>query len=194
MKEYSMNKFCKPLPHLVLRPGIVEKIESQIENKFQYYHWLYPASPENKDYFDDAIDQYCAERNVIAGEVEIFVTPPRVKSYPHADDIDLSINLTKLNFIFGAKNSYMSWYSYPEDVKPELQTDIFTGGKYLYIDEEKLVEVYRDRLTHPSILNASIFHNVQNLESTYRICVSYILRDKTTNNFIAFDDALNRFN
>jgi hypothetical protein len=190
-----MNNFYKPLPNLVLRSSIVDKIQSQIENKFQYYHWLYAAGSENQEYFDESIEQYCLDRNAIISDVEIFVTPPRVKSYPHVDDIILSSNMTKLNFIFGAKNSYMSWYAVPENVTPEIKTDPYTGGRYLYVDEEQLVEIHRERINYPSIVNAGIFHNVQNLElSNYRICVSYVLHDKITNKYIEFSDAITRFN
>ena len=120
---------------------------------------------------------------------ECFTIPPRGFVNIHLDDGLLS-NRTKLNIFLGT--GLMKWFQpLPafKNKKTEL-TDV--GGQYTSFTEDEVELVHENKMSGEYIINPGIPHSFKN--SLYDCwVVSLTLFDKTTQDFLLFEDAINSF-
>lgn len=123
--------------------------------------------------------------------LEIFYTPPRTSGPIHVDGESSSIQHTKMNFVYGARGSYMRWY---QTIDPGMQprtvrTEIGTTSRIFHPGDTR--EIFRAEIGCPSIINAGIPHNVENPTDEQRWCLSLVLRN--SNGRLSWNDALDMF-
>jgi hypothetical protein len=125
---------------------------------------------------------------------EIFYTPPRLGINIHVDGTTVDVNaICKLNWVFGAKGSFMTWWELkdPDTQLNQHRTPI--GTPYLLFDQNDCEAVWRQEIHQPTLVNAGLPHNMHNPTEEARWCVSYALGDKDTKQLLRWDDAVIRF-
>jgi hypothetical protein len=124
--------------------------------------------------------------------ISLFYTPPFHFTEIHTDVDDSAIrgDYTRLNYVFGGKNSLMNWW------KPKLgilnigkNTEI--GSPYVGYDISEVDLVDTQQVKFPSIVQVGIPHNIQNLEEP-RYCLSLVLR-KQNNTRLTIAESLEIF-
>jgi hypothetical protein len=124
--------------------------------------------------------------------VELFYTPPFHVTNIHTDYDSCAIagDYTKLNYIFGGKNSLMCWWQ-PKSVVSNIVGDTVLDSQYIdyKINEVDLID--EQQVKFPSIVQVSIPHNVRNFEES-RYCLSLVLR-KYDNNRLTMSECIEIF-
>ena len=102
-------------------------------------------------------------------QVEIFYSPPFKETIVHTDLT--GGDYTKLNYIYGGKNSYMHWYKQ----KPNIIKEMHKGNNYIQFNPNEVDLVDTQMLPFSSIVQVGIPHNVTNF-SEKRYCLSLVIR------------------
>lgn len=141
---------------------------------------------------DPALRRFLSDAHVAIAHAEIFFTPANGGIPIHLDDHGYSDNV-KLNFVYGAPTSTMSWWDVRDASKPWniLRTPI--GTPYVLFNEADCVKVFSAPLAGPNLVNVGVLHSVENVSSEDRWCVSYVLCDDTTSHRLRWPDAVGRF-
>ena len=122
-------------------------------------------------------------------QAQRFYTPPGGIVPPHADG-EYENNHTKLNYVFGGRNSQMIWHSLRDGcTAKKMLTPVRT--KYLYAPPEDLIPVFSANVGFPSLVNAGQFHSVLNGDEP-RICYSFVLTYIKKSDRICWQHALER--
>jgi hypothetical protein len=120
--------------------------------------------------------------------VELFHTSSHSFTTIHTDAA--GGDYTKMNFIYGGKNSKMIWYRVKSDSKkPINSTNIGTPYIGHELTEVDLIE--ECSVKFPSIIQVGIPHNILNYEEP-RYCLSIVLA-KTLGGRITMNESLNIF-
>jgi hypothetical protein len=130
-----------------------------------------------------------ASLNLTISWAELFYTAPFTFSGPHIDDIQGG-DFTKLNYVFGGKNSFMYWWKPKPGVsKPLSKTEIDSHYIRYNIHEVDLID--KQRVQFPSIVQVGVPHNIHNFEEP-RYCLSIVLR-KSDNTRLTMSEAIEIF-
>lgn len=123
---------------------------------------------------------------------QIFYTPPGMETAIHIDggSAENTANRTKLNWVYGAKNSTMEWWHPETNIMDNTYTLSPAGTPYLMFDKNKCRRVWKAHITNPSLVNAIIPHNVNNSTNEGRWCLSIGLVTMDKNIRISWQDAL----
>jgi hypothetical protein len=122
-------------------------------------------------------------------QAQRFYTPPGGILVPHADG-EYENNYTKLNYVFGGRDSQMIWHRLRDGctVKKMLTP---ASTKYLYASPEDLIPVFSANIGFPSLVNAGQFHSVLNSDEP-RICYSFVLAYLEKSDRISWQHAIER--
>lgn len=104
--------------------------------------------------------------------VELFYNPPFRFTTIHIDDT--GGDYTKLNYVFGGKNSLMCWWKQKPDVSNKVEITAINSSYIDYkIDQVDLID--KQPVNFPSIVQVGIPHNIHNFEEP-RYCLSLVLK------------------
>jgi hypothetical protein len=124
--------------------------------------------------------------NIEIRAIEVFYSEPNFGGGIHSDGIgDEGNDVTKLNYIFGGKNSLMHWYK----LKPNARKIILDTEKdtpYINYYNEDTVRIHSAKVGFPSIVQVAVPHNVRNF-SEPRYCVCLVIHDAITKKRLPFD-------
>jgi hypothetical protein len=109
----------------------------------------------------------------------------------HIDIPVIDNQVTRLNWIFDGKDSEMIWYGLKEGRKPQLVKNN-RNEDILSVENDDCVEIGRDHLTGPNLVNVGIVHSLIG-GTDRRHCYSFFLQDKNTHKRLEWDEALSRF-
>ena len=121
---------------------------------------------------------------------EVFYTPPRQTQGIHVDGDGVGYNHAKINWVFGATNTYMKWWS-PKTQSQKVQNTVL-GTDYLGYEKEDCVLLYAHKIKTPSLVNAGLPHCADNKTSVGRWCVSYCMNDIDSDQHLQWDEAVKR--
>lgn len=111
--------------------------------------------------------------NLSISWAELFYTPPFSFTGIHIDDVYHG-DYTKINFVFGGKNSLMYWWKQKPDVLNTPSTTIINSPYIGYtLNEVDLID--KQQVKFPSIVQVGVPHNIHNFEEP-RYCLSLVLR------------------
>ncbi len=122
--------------------------------------------------------------------VESFYSPKSIIQPIHIDS--KGGDYTKLNFVYGGKDSLMHWYKLKEGSNAISHiTDI--GTIYATYNRQDCIILESHCIKFPTLIQAGVPHNVTNPPFEDRLCISLFLRDKNTNEIIDMKNAIHRF-
>jgi hypothetical protein len=99
---------------------------------------------------------------------EIFYTLPFATTVIHLDRH--GGDYTKLNYIYGGKNSFMNWYKQ----KPNVVKEIDKSKDYIAFVPDEVELIDKQSLPFSSIIQAGVPHNINNF-SEKRYCLSLVI-------------------
>ena len=147
-------------------------------------HSLLDTKYISKEFFE-CIDSI----NLKLQYIEIFVKTPYEKPGIHTDDG--TVDMAKINWIFNGNNSLMAWYKVKPNVQPKPYISTINSYSEVYTDD--MVElIHTQRVGNPSIVRVGIPHSVYTLNTT-RYCYSVVVRDKSNNSNLTFNELCERF-
>lgn len=177
-----MNKYCVDVEFNM--PCIVSDFDPTIYKK-RHHHSLDTNNftPE----FLELIDSL----NLKITWAEIFyVRPSSIKDYRvHTDST--GGDYIKMNWIFGGRGSKMQWFDIKSGVVKQPVKTVIDSFYFSYNSEEVSL-AHGQPVRFPSIVQVGVPHNIYNpVEDRY--CVSIMFRDKTTDDRITMEEAIQRF-
>jgi hypothetical protein len=109
--------------------------------------------------------------------IEIFYRKPGQHGRVHTDDIVR--DFTKINWIYGGKNSRMMWYEVTDPNALNRKADqTSVGTRYIAYSINEVNSVYSEELSGAYLLQVGIPHSISNpFEDRY--CLCFVLADKT---------------
>ena len=120
--------------------------------------------------------------------VEVFYTKPHRVTSIHIDA--RGGDYTKLNYIYGGKNSKMVWYKPKNDIKKSVSTTSI-GTPYLEYKMSEVTKIEDKVVNFPSIIQAGIPHNIIN-QAEHRYCLSIVLI-RNNDNRITMEESIELF-
>jgi hypothetical protein len=105
---------------------------------------------------------------------------------------------TKINWVWGGKNSYMTWYDKLESATPTDVGYLSSEAQITYYTDLEAIDpapVHRHQLIYPTatLVQIALPHAVENPEET-RWCLCLITRDMTTKQRLGYQETLDRLN
>lgn len=120
---------------------------------------------------------------------ECFYRKPYTGSRTHRD-VKGSKSATKLNWVYGGRNSLMNWYEPISDIERTAVTDI--GITYVYYLKEDIRLLHRQKIGFPSLLEVALPHDIT-MGDEERTCVSIILKYKNIDAYPTFAESTEVF-
>lgn len=155
-----MTTYCKSL-NLTMSPLIDSDIVKQTERHMEI----------NLDRINPILYATLRLLGVRVSYAECFRLNPFQPNNIHTDTV--RGDYVKINWIYGGKDSTMSWYSPKSAVdKPLMLTS--TGTTYENYEPEEVTLVHSQQLHSPSLVQVGVPHNVQNY-SELRYAVSLVI-------------------
>lgn len=121
---------------------------------------------------------------------ESFYMPRYTKSIIHCDT-KLFTDIAKMNFVYYGMGSSMNWYQ-AHDVAHRDTNPSIIGSNYRKYDNNEVTLIHSQSIGCPALVQAGIPHNVTTLREP-RLCISLFLIDIDTNEYLSFDDSIERF-
>ena len=194
------NNFCH---HLSL--DIKIDLYSLMKNKM-----LALAEP-NKQWMtrikpDSELNAFLAQFDLTCNQARIFYTPPGGTLRVHADcntpikgpedfvdpDNNQYSHTIKINWVFGAPTSTMSWWR-PNDasgIGDQIVTVV--GSPYIPFVEENCTKIWSEHITDPCLLNVGQPHSVENETTEGRWCMSFAISDRDLSKLLTWEDVCER--
>jgi hypothetical protein len=110
--------------------------------------------------------------NLTIGFAELFYTPPVSVTVIHLDAF--GGDYTKLNYVYGGKNSFMNWYKQKPNILNSPNTTTINSS-YIRYRRQQVDLIDTQQVKFPSIVQVGIPHNIYNFEEP-RYCLSLVLR------------------
>ncbi len=188
------NTFCR---HLNLKFG-----PSLNDFKKSKTYSLMNLSKQSMVYLqpDRTLVEFLKTIDLTCRTARVFYTPSYSNLPIHVDNIEETTNIknskdnqysntVKINWVFGAKNSTMSWWR-PNDVEDAITiSKTPVGSTYLAFDENKCTKIWSENITDPCLLNVGQPHSVENTTGEDRWCMSFVLDYIDRNRTLTWDDA-----
>jgi hypothetical protein len=118
---------------------------------------------------------FLATLKITIAWAELFYTEPFAFTGIHIDNF--GGDYTKLNYIFGGRNSYMCWWK-PKLNAPMNRCKTIVDTNYIGFKPEEVDLIDQQPVKFPSIVQVGIPHNIQNFEEP-RYCLSLVLLNST---------------
>jgi hypothetical protein len=132
------------------------------------------------EYLSTEIKDFFIHQKQYIAVVEIFYMVPNGSVAIHIDDTEPG-DFTKINWIFGGKNSKMIWYERKDSSKKAALASSYRNTGALHFTKDEVTEMHREYLQGPNLLQVGCPHTVVN-GSEERFCVGVVFKnDKTTN-------------
>jgi len=178
------NTQLSPIEFLKSRPIWANNI---INNKELAKHSKLDINNELRQEVKDFFDKY----NMFIEVVEIFYLFPYGSMSIH-NDRAVPGDFSKINWVYGGKDSLMKWYEITSDSNDTLiyNTPINSPSRQYKPWEVKLI--HEQTVGQPSLVQVGCPHTVVNGPEE-RFCVSVVFKHKSTRNRIAMSDALEVF-
>jgi hypothetical protein len=146
--------------------------------------------------------RYCHDLSVLANWLsslnleitragaELFYIAPN-QSIPIHSDGTRTDNKVKLNFQYRGAGSVMNWYRAKNSTESSSDNPI-QFGPYAQLDDSNAELVHCAKIGYPSLVNAGVFHNVENaLDHRWTLSVPVWNLDTMSN--LQWDDAIAKF-
>lgn len=150
----------------LLKDNIVLENLPSVQNGKQAYH-TYLKIPK---VINPQLLEFLAAKRIFPDHCELFYSPPNFFSGIHVD-----VNhgdLTKINWVFGGKDSVMNWYSPKVEKKETINSAVNTPYIGYYQNEVDLI--HSCNLGFPSLVQVGIPHNIKNFNE-HRFCISLVM-------------------
>lgn len=153
-----MNNLCRSLNFPVT---IVDFFDREKYSKNR--HYLLDIFDISKDYTN-----FIESLGLKILRIEVFYTLPNVFYKIHKDHQDLN-DFSKINFVYGGKNSVMNWYK-PKEEKTGTKELTQANASFFSYDKENVELVFKTNIKSPSLIQSGVPHNVTSED--YRWCIS----------------------
>jgi hypothetical protein len=143
--------------------------------------------------YDVNLVQFLKSVDLKIPHAEVFYTPPHCTQGIHVDGDRPGYNHAKINWVFGATNTYMKWWQPKLEIEQlqKVQNTVL-GTDYLGYERKDCVLLHAHKIKTPSLVNAGIPHCADNKTSQGRWCVSYCMNDIDSDQHIQWDQAVKR--
>lgn len=174
--KYIMDQ--KLINQFHYRLEIPVKFEPRNLGNSTAYHSRYASELISKD-----IKNWLASLDIFISWSECFILDPnKLSTSPiHIDNPSLT-NIVKMNFVYCDTPSRMNWFKLKEGSKMESGTTI-VNTKYARAADTDCDLIYSAEVGKPSVINASIMHNVSHVTSI-RHCYSFSLSRISTEHLL----------
>jgi len=142
---------------------------------------------------DPRIHGWLALRGIMVHHAEIFYTAPRWSTAIHADGSRLDEHV-KLNWAYGAASSRMCWYNDNKGGLGYTTAKTRIGTEYYRWDPADCDMAWSANIGQPSLVNVGGPHNIVNDTDEGRWCMSLVLKHRSTNELVQWDQAIDIFN
>jgi hypothetical protein len=140
----------------------------------------------NLDAINEEFINLLSSLDLTINHVESFYKPASIGfSKAHIDV--LGGDISKINWVFGGKDSTMNWFELLPG-KEIIQNTTLIGTTYLSANEQDINLIDSCKLQSPSLVQVGILHNIINSVED-RFCVSVCFIDNKTNARVSFETA-----
>lgn len=178
-----MNPYCNPL-NFKCQILLKEKLLDTLKLKYDTIV-LMPNAFLHHDFI-----QIFQDKGLVISHLESFYSQENFIMPIHMDK-DSNNDMTKINFIWGGLDSYMSWYKIKDTSIPASYLETHNKTGYLSYPESNLDHMFSMPVHSPSLVQVGLPHNITNF-SQKRLCLSIVFKDKNFNN-ITMTKALELF-
>jgi hypothetical protein len=123
---------------------------------------------------DQRLIDFLAAYHIKIGHAEAFYTPPK-RFLPIHVDHDKFSDLAKMNFVYGANGSTMSWWELNDPNFEPLVRLTSVGTKYIYVNQDDAHMVETVQVGRPTLVNVGRPHSVSNTTPAMRFCLSLVM-------------------
>jgi hypothetical protein len=178
-----MNNFCVDLRLNIPLFSDNEYVDA-LKHKPHYLIDIKYLSLEIRNFFDS--------KNLTILMCESFYRRPhQLQLYQvHKDGMNFT-DVAKMNWVFQGEDSLMNWYTSTAD-QPNVNQTLY-GTEYYYYNRDTLELVHSQRVGFPSLVQVGLPHDITTGDEE-RLCVSIMLGNKNSYEYIKFNDALTIFN
>jgi hypothetical protein len=179
------NVYCRDVDlNFVISTDAIDIAKSQMVNDAVNGHFF-------NESIDSTLEAFLDDLGIKILHAEIFYTPPGSVLKIHIDGGHEYINrVCKLNWVVGAKGSYMCWFDTKDPVNSGLEQATKVETNYVLYSDEDSTEIWRQEVNFPSLVNAGIPHSVMNPTTEPRWCMSFALGDKETGESLFWEEAV----
>lgn len=137
------------------------------------------------DTINSQLIEFLSSKGIEIRAVEVFYSEANFGGGIHSDGAgNEGTDVTKLNYIFGGKNSLMNWYDIKPNAKPNISmTD--KGTPYVNYNNEDTIKIHSAQVGFPGIVQVAVPHNIRNFEEP-RYCVCLVIHDAITKKRFTF--------
>lgn len=121
---------------------------------------------------------------------DTFISTPDFTMHIHNDNNAGIDNMTKLNWVYEDGYSEMVWYKEKENAKHTIYQNNGMDDYALSWNPSDVEQVYSAVIGKPSLVNAGQPHNIINVSSKKRICLSFFLIEKETGKPLQWERAM----
>lgn len=145
-----------------------------------------------KQLIDPRFVSWLDSLGVKIGFSEAFKKEPG-EDFPHSLHLDGEVfdDHVKINFVINPGSSVMRWWRIKPGIEHKKKITI-VGTSYLWANREECDMLDESPLLQPALVNAGQLHNIEQLNTT-RICYSFMLLNKKTQQRLFWDDAMEIF-
>lgn len=140
---------------------------------------------------DHRLVKFLSDHQIKIGHAEAFYTPPRCPLPIHIDSDKIS-DLAKMNFVYGAKGSTMSWWALKNPGAPLPVKLTSIGTKYVLISPEDATLMHTVEIGRPTIVNVGRPHSINNSTPYMRWCLSLVMWGLDVNRNLTIDECVER--
>lgn len=170
---YNLDFFENPLKSNFIYP------EASTSLKFDDARvsrvWNY-RDQELLDMLNPDIIKWTKKNNLKFESLYLFLTMPNFRTVIHTDSSQLGYNPIVINWVKDSiPDSYTIWYKPRDELGVELSECVdhqYNSIYYLKMDESKMVEVERHRITNPSLIRVDVPHQAVNESDQLRWTIS----------------------
>ena len=168
--------FKSNLPPVDVLKSIPTWADNVVNNPKLATHFTLP-----KDYWSDDLTAFFHKHEQFITDVEVFYTFPNGKLTIHVDDLEPG-DFTKINWVFGGKDSKMIWYDVISKSKETTLSPSYRNTLSIHYKPDEVVAVYSENLQGPNLVQVGCPHSITN-SSEERFCVSVVFKNNVTANF-----------
>ena len=172
----DLKLFKSTLPPVDVIKSIPIWADNVVKNPPLATHFTLP-----REYWSDDLTAFFHTHEQLITDVEVFYTFPNGKLSIHVDDTEPG-DFTKINWIFGGKDSQMIWYNTIAQSKEITISPNYRNTPSIQYKPDEVVHVYSNHLQGPNIVQVGCPHSIMNSDEE-RFCVSVVFKNKKTTNF-----------
>lgn len=162
------------------------------ENQLPHVDFYQHHVKVDKQLIDPKFVAWLDSLDVIIGFSEAFKKDPG-PNVPHSLHVDGEVfdDHVKINFVINPGSSVMRWWKIKPGKEHKKKVTI-VGTSYLWAYRDDCDMLDESPLLQPALVNAGQLHNIEQLDTT-RICYSFMLLNKRTQQRLLWDQAMEIF-